>query len=146
MAMTTLTMSCGGTITPRSRANDLCPVAPPSGNAEVDFVVDLHGLHADVVGVLDRPDQASAIEGDVELARKIVKFAVREDEVCQFADVRRAVDQLLRIDSGGGIRSEIPDIVGAGSAGVKADRLGCAEALRARPWAESAGSANSRAS
>src|ERR1700733_8659085 len=48
------------------------------------LVAVFHGLDADVVRILNRTNQATAVKGDVELARQVVELATREDELRQF--------------------------------------------------------------
>src|SRR5258705_9842431 len=49
-------------------------------DAENNFITEARGLDADIVGVFDRADQATAVEGDVEFAGKVVERTVVDDD------------------------------------------------------------------
>ncbi len=115
---------------PRSRANVLCPVAPPAAMRKENGAVFSHRRDAEIVRVLDRADQPAAVEGDVELAGQVVELARINDDPRQLAHVGRAIDQLVRIDPGGGVRSEIANVVGARAARVQTGELDAAQHLR----------------
>ncbi len=71
--------------------------------ASAEAVVHLNRLEADVVGILQHGNNAGAVESDVEFARQPIKRAVVEDVEVPFARIRARVDQLLRVDAGGGV-------------------------------------------
>ena len=79
--------------------------------------IDLDGLEADIVGVLQRRDRAGAVKGDIELARQPVKRAVVQDVMVPGAGMRARVQQLQRIDAGRRRARDIADVVGAGAFG-----------------------------
>ena len=81
----------------------------------------LHGLEADVVGVLQRGDGAGAVEGDVELARKVIHHPRVEDVVVPVLGVGARVEQLVRVDAGRGRARHVADVVRARAARDDAD-------------------------
>ena len=93
----------------------------PDAGLDAEAVLHLHGLEADVVGVLQRRNDAAAVEGDVELARQAVERALVEDVEVPFARIGARVDQLLRIDAGGRRAGDVADVVGAGAARAEAE-------------------------
>ena len=129
IASATLVASAGRTTTPVSRAKSRWPVMPPSirrnhtPGSTPEAVLHLDRLEADVVGVLQRRDDAAAVERDVELARQAVERALVEDVEMPFARVRPRVDQLLRIDAGGRRAGDVADVVGAGAARAEPEVL-----------------------
>ena len=66
---------------------------------------------------------AGAIERDVEFARQAEQRARVEHVEVPAARVGARVDQLLRIDAGGGCAGDVADIVGARAAGDEAEVL-----------------------
>ena len=95
----------------------------PDAGRQAEAVVHLHGLEADVVGVLQHRDDAGAVEADVELARQAVERAVVEDVEVPLARIGARVDQFLRVDAGGRPAGDVADIVGAGTARAQAEVL-----------------------
>ncbi len=93
------------------------------GDAEENFVADLHRLAADVVRIFDRADEAAAVIGDVELARQVVERAIIDNDLAHLLAERHHVDQLARINARGGVRGEVADVVRARAARVQADML-----------------------
>jgi len=92
--------------------------AQPEPDARRDGVAlpHPHRGEADVVRVLEDAHRAAAVEADVELARQPVQLAVVEDVVVERARERTGVDELLRIDAGGGAAGDVAHVVGAGAA------------------------------
>src|SRR5262245_53753281 len=99
-------------------------------DAEQDFVAMSNGFDADVVGVFDGADEASAVVGDIEFTWQIVEGTIVDDRSGEFVEKRQNIDQLDRVDPGGGIGSEVADIIGSGAAGMKADALDAAQDFR----------------
>ena len=87
--------------------------AEPDARLDAGAIDHLDGRKADVVGVLERGDRAAAIERDVEFARQAVERARVEHVEVPAARVGPRIDQLLRIDAGGGRAGDVADIVGA---------------------------------
>ena len=78
-------------------------------------VRQLHGSKCDVVRILQHRHAATAVKGDVELARQAKQLAVIQDVVVDLPRDRASVDQLLRVDAGGGAAGHVADVVGAGT-------------------------------
>src|ERR1043166_604163 len=57
----------------------LVPRRAAEGDAKKQFVADAHRLDSNVIGILDRADQAAAVESNVELARQIVEGPIIQD-------------------------------------------------------------------
>ena len=93
----------------------------PDARLDAEAVLHRHGLEADVVGVLERGDDAAAVIGDVELARQPVERALVEDVEVPLARIGPRVDQLLRVDAGGRRAGHVADVVGAGAARAQAE-------------------------
>jgi len=88
----------------------------PYARLNAEAVFDLDGLKADVVGIFEHGNDAGAVEADIELARDAVKGTVVENVKVPFARAGARVDQLLRVDAGGGRAGDVADIVRAGPA------------------------------
>ena len=119
--------------------------AEPDARLDTEAALHLHGLEADVVGVLQHGDGAGAVEADVELARQAVERAVVEDVEVPLAGVGPRVDQLLRVDAGGGRAGDVADVVGAGAARARGPSPGSPRPGRRRSSARSRASAGWRA-
>ena len=90
------------------------PVVDARRHAEA--LGDLDRGEGDVVGVFQNRDRAAAIEGDVELARQAVEFAMMQDEMVQGPRMRARIEKLLHVDAGGRAAGDVADIVGARAA------------------------------
>ena len=95
--------------------------AEPDAGLDAEAVLHLDRLEADVVGVLQRGDDAAAVIGDVELARQPVERALVEDVEVPLARIGPRVEQFLRIDAGGRRAGDVADVVGAGAARAQAE-------------------------
>ena len=93
----------------------------PDAPLDAEAVLHLDRLEADVVGVLERGDDAAAVIGDVELARQAVERALVEDMEVPLARIRPRIEQFLRVDAGGGRTRDVADVVGAGAARAQAE-------------------------
>src|SRR6185312_16892616 len=91
--------------------------AEPDAGLHAGALHHVHGLEADIVGVLERSNAAAAVEGDVELAGQAVERARIEDVEVPGARIGARIDELLRVDAGGGRAGDVADVVGAGAAG-----------------------------
>jgi len=87
----------------------------PDAGLDAKPVLHLDSLKADIVGVFQNRDDASAIEADVELARNAVERTVVEDVEVPFARIGPRVDQFLRVYTCGRRSRDIADIVGTGA-------------------------------
>ncbi len=100
------------------------------GDAEHHFIAHVHGLAADVVGVFDGADQATAVVGDIEFARQIVERAIVDDDLTHLRAEGHDVDDLLRVDAGSRIGGEVADVIRTGAARVQSDGLDAPQKIR----------------
>jgi len=110
-----------------------CETAMPGETAEQHAKIDALGDRspwadpdrgkADIGGVLQHADASAAVERDIELARQAVHLAVVQNVMVERAGQRPRIDQLVRIDAGGGAAGQVADVVGARTARGKAELL-----------------------
>src|SRR5262245_46878916 len=89
----------------------LVPRRAPKCKTEEDLLPNLNRFHSDIVGVLDRPDQSSTVERDVELPRQVVKAAVVDDYLGKFLAQWRYIEEFVWINSGRRIGGQVAYVI-----------------------------------
>src|SRR5208283_2670882 len=95
----------------------------PDAWRDICAILDLNGLEANIIGVLERRDRTATIKGDIEFAWQTIERALIQNMKVPRARIGPCIDELAWTDSCRCVPSHIADIVGARTASCQAQIL-----------------------